>query len=120
MAKKWLPAADVEMDENDRVGVFVPIPTTLAGGTKTVAAAATPEALVGASTPCKFVWIGAPCDGDGASTNTKPAFIGDSASQNIPLLVANFEGVLIAVDDAQKIYVKVGVNGEAVAYRIFA
>lgn len=90
------------------------------GGTKTVTAAATPEALVSSSTPCRSVWIGAPVDADGNAENTKPAFVGDSAGQNIPLLTTNFEGAEIEIDDAAKVYVKVGVNGEKVVHRIFS
>ena len=119
MAKRWINSVDVEVGENGAPLFDLAGCESFVGGTKTVTAAATPEALVGESTPCKFVWIGAPCDANGASLNTKPAFVGDSSTQNIPLLVANFEGVIIAIDDAQKVYVKVGVNGEAVAYRIF-
>jgi hypothetical protein len=94
-------------------------PTTFTGGSKSVAAAATPEALVASSTPCRFVWIGAPCDSDGVASNTKPVFIGDSSGQNIPIATHNFEGVMIQIDDAQKVYAKVGVDGESVEYRIF-
>ena len=90
------------------------------GGTRTVAASATPEALVSSATPCRSVWIGAPCDANGAAENTKPAFDGDAAGQNMPLLPTNFEGVEIEIDDAAKVYIKVGVNGEKVVYRIFA
>ena len=92
---------------------------SLGGGTKTVAAAATPEALVSQSTPCRWVWLGARVDGDGNAQNPKPCFIGDSAGQNIPLVANDFAGVTIQIDDAAKLYVKVGVNGEGVAYRIF-
>ncbi len=127
MAKRWLNSADVEVTDERRIagpdgsasGGPAP-PSTLAGGTKTVAAAATPEKLVANATPCKFVWIGARCDADGSAQNTKPCFIGDSASQNIPVMPANFEGMVIQIDDASKLYVKVGVNGEGVAYRVFA
>lgn len=90
-----------------------------AGDTKIIAATATPEALVASATPCRSVWIGAPCDADGNAENTKPAFIGDSAGQNIPILTTNFEGVELEINDASKVYVKVGVNGEKVVYRIF-
>jgi hypothetical protein len=96
------------------------VPGSFAGGTKTVAAAATPEALVASSTPCRFVWVGARVNGDGAAQNTKPVFLGDSAGQNIPVMPNDFEGVTVPMDDAQKVYVKVGVNGEGVAYRVFA
>ena len=92
---------------------------SLAGGTKAVAAAATAEVLASESTPCRWVWLGARVDADGNALNTKPCFIGDSAGQNIPLLTNDFAGVTIQIDDAAKLYVKVGVDGEGVAYRIF-
>lgn len=93
---------------------------TFIGGTKTVAAVATPEKLVALSTPCFGVWIGARVTSESVASNTKACFIGDSASQNIPITVANFEGVYIPINDASEVYIKVGVNGEGVCYRIFA
>ena len=95
------------------------IATALAGGIKTVAAAATPEALVATSTPCRCVWVGPLCNADGVGTNTKPVFLGDSGNQNMPLLPNSISGVVLSIDDAGKVYVKVGVNGEGVAYRLF-
>ena len=92
----------------------------MAGGTKTVALAGTPEKLVNDSTPCRSVWIGARVDADGNPINTKVVFIGDADNQNIPILPHNFEGVEIAIDDAAKIYVRVGADGEGVNYRILA
>ena len=99
--------------------------TGFTGDIKVVAASATGEPLVAASTPCQFVWIGAPVDSDGVAQNTKPAFIAESAAKAvaaegaIPLMPSNFEGMTIQIDDASKLYVGVGVNGEGVAYRIF-
>jgi hypothetical protein len=126
MTRRWMHSADVEI--NDATGALLVQPvagsataaSSFAGGTKMVAAAATPEPLVAASTPCKAVWIGPPCEGNGAPTNTKPVFLGDADSQNLPLLPSALAGVTLAIDDAQKLYVKVGANGEGVAYRIFA
>lgn len=102
------------------VSTSTDIPTTFVGTTKTVAAVLVPEQLVAVSTPCKFVWIGSLCTADGAATNTKPVFIGDSATQNIPVVPSNIEGITISINDASKIYVKVGFAGEGVNYRIFA
>ncbi len=127
MTKRWLNSADVEIDEatgallvrGDASTTTAP-PSSLVGGTKTVTAAATPEALVAASTPCRCVWIGPLCNTDGVGTNTKPVFLGDAASQNMPLLPSSISGVVLVIDDASKVYVKVGVDGEGVAYRIFA
>lgn len=120
MAKRWLNSADVEISEAGAILTQSDAPSTLAGGTKIVAAAATPEVLVAVSTPCRSVWIGARVDANGAAQNTKPAFIGNSAGQNIPVMPSNFEGFVVRIDDASKLYVKVGVNGEGVAYRIVA
>lgn len=91
-----------------------------AGGQKTLAAATRAEPLVAISTPCRNVWIGPITNADGVVTNTKAVFIGDAGSQNIPVLVSNVQGVNIPIDDAAKIYVKAGVNGEGVNYRILA
>ena len=92
----------------------------MAGGEKTVAAAATPEALVAVATPCSFVWLGARVDSVGAALNSQPVFVGDADNQNIPVMPNNFEGVVITIDDASKLFVKVGLDGEGVVYRVFA
>ncbi len=60
------------------------------------------------------------CNADGVGTNTKPVFLGNSVNQNMPLLPSSISGVVLSIDDASKVFVKVGVNGEGVAYRIFA
>lgn len=132
MSRRWLQSATVEID--DATGALLvsgvgggggggggsqPPPSSLVGGTKTVTLAATPEPLVASATPCRSVWIGAPCDSNGAPTNTKPVFLGDASNQNMPLAPASITGVAIAIDDAAKIYVRVGANSEAVEYRIF-
>ena len=127
MTRRWMQSADVEIDEatgallvrGDASTTTAP-PSSLVGGTKTVTAAATPEALVATSTPCRCVWIGPLCNTDGVGTNTKPVFLGDAASQNMPLLPSSISGVVLVIDDASKVYVKVGTDGEGVAYRIFA
>jgi len=93
---------------------------TFSGETKTIAAAAVPEPLVNQRTPCKFVWVGAPCSSAGDATNTKPVFVGDANNQNIPIMPSNFEGMFIEIDDASKVYVRVGVDGESISYRVFS
>ena len=120
MAKRWINSMDVEVSENGAPLFDVAGCSSFVGGTKTVSSTGTPEKLVPASTPCRVVWIGARVDSDGNPVNTKPCFIGDSANQNIPVLPSNFEGVVIRIDDASKVYIKVGVNSQGVAYRIFA
>ena len=92
----------------------------IAEGVCTVAAAATPAVLVATAQPCAYVWVGAPVDANGAATNTKPAFVGrSSTAPKKPVAVSNFEGVTLPIEDANKCYVKVGVNGETVAYQVF-
>jgi len=119
MARKWIYSADVQVSNAGALLTDLAGCGAFAGGTKTVASAATPEPLVADSTPCRFVWIGARVDSDGNPLNTKPVFLGDSDSQNIPVMPTNYEGVIIRIDDASKIYVRVGVDGEGVFYRIF-
>ncbi len=85
-------------------------------GTKTVAAAATPEPLVAVSTPCKAVLIAA----RRSVQNTGDVFIGNATVQKIFIDIANYEGIRIPIDDAEKLYVKVSVAGEGVNYTIFA
>ena len=93
MTRRWLGSADVEVNEatgailvqGDASTTTAP-PSSMVGGTKTVALASTPQALVATPTPCRCVWIGPLCNADGVGTNTKPVFLGDSTNQNMPLL----------------------------------
>ena len=62
MAKRWINSADVEVSAAGALLTEAGGFPGLAGGTKTVAAAATPEKLVAAATPCRMVWVGAPID----------------------------------------------------------
>jgi hypothetical protein len=66
------------------------------------------------------VWIGARVNDDGYPQNLRPVFIGDAASQNVPIIPANYEGMVIRIDDASKLYLRVVNANEGVAYRIFA
>jgi hypothetical protein len=120
MARKWINSADVEVSAAGALLVDMSGCTSLAGGTKTVSNPAVAEKLITAATPCRFVWVGARVDGSGNPLNSAPCFIGDSANQNIPVMPSNYEGLVVRVDDASKVYVKVGVSGQGVAYRIFA
>jgi len=120
MAKRWINSMDVEVGENGAPLFDVAGRSSFVGETKTAASTSTPEPLVAVSTPCRFVWIGARVDSDGNLQNTKPCFVGDAANQNIPILPSNYEGVVIRIDDASKVFVKVGVNNEGVVYRVFA
>lgn len=99
-----LRSAGVEIDPRE----YTP-PSTLRGNSKTVAAAATPESLVAASTTIKnSVLIQA------KPANTDTVYIGDSASQPNELEPA--DAIVVVIDDLVKIYVKVDVNGEGVNY----
>ena len=128
MTRRWLGSADVEIDpasvallvKGDLGGGSVTPPTSLVGGTKTVASAAVAEPLVAVPTPCRCVWVAPVCDADGAGTNTKPVFLGDAANQNMPLAPTSISGVVLAIDDASKVFVKAGADGEGVVYRVFA
>ena len=120
MAKKWINTASLEISENGVLSVAMSTNSSLPGGTKTVADAATPEKLVSDVSPCRLVWIGAPVDANGLPQNTLPVFIGDCADQNIPIISANYEGMVIGIDDASKLYIKTSADGEGVVFRIFA
>lgn len=121
MSRRWINSVDVEFDAvKGSILTDQASPASLAGGTKTVAAAAVPEALVAAATPCRFVWIGARVDGGGNPLNSAPCFIGDAVSQNIPVMPSNYEGLVIRIDDAAKLFVRVAANANGVTYRIFA
>jgi hypothetical protein len=120
MAKRWINSLDVEVGPNGAPLFDMAGCTSFVGGTKTVLSTTAPQALVAASTPCRFVWVGARVDTYGNPMNTRPCFVGDAASQNIPVMPSNFEGVVIRIDDANKVFVKVGVANQGVVYRIFA
>jgi len=127
MTRRWLQSADVEIDEatgallvQGDVGSTVKSPTSLAGGTKTVAFGGVPEPLVESSAPCQFVWAGARVDDYGASQNMGPCFVGDAAVQNIPVMMANYEGIVIRIDNAAKLYVRATNDGDGVVSRFFA
>ena len=120
MAKRWINSADVEVSPAGALLTDMAGCTTLAGGTKTVPSAGTPQPLVAVSTPCRFVWVGARVDAYGNPLNSYPCFVGDSAGQNIPVMPSNYEGLVIRISDASKLYVRVTANNQGVVYRIFA
>ena len=121
MSRRWINSLDVEFDPlKGSILTDQASPTTLVGGTRIVASAGTPQALVAATTPCRFVWIAARTDNNGNPLNGFPCFIGDAAGQNIPVMPSNYEGLAIRIDDASKVFVRVASGGDGVAYRIFA
>lgn len=86
--------------------------TTFTGGTKTVAAAGTPEALVATSTKVGSVVI-VPL-----RTNTNAVYVGVSSTNDTqhaepPIVITAAEGEVI---DLNLIYIDVVTNGEGVAY----
>jgi len=95
------------------------------GGLKTLADKDTPEPLFDSPMPCLFVRLGAPVDDDGEALNSKPVFIAESAAKAtaaqgaIPLLPDNASGLVIHIADAAKLFIKVGADGEGVAYQVF-
>ena len=119
MTRRAMISADVATTASGLAVTGPPI-ESMAGGTKIVTSAAAPEKLLASSRPCRAVWFGAPMDTNGEATNTKPIFIGDADSQNIPIVPTNFEGIVISIDDAGKLYVKAGADGEGVVYRVLA
>jgi hypothetical protein len=81
--------------------------STLLAGEKIVALAITAEALA-ASTASSYVIVQA------KSTNTGAVAVGNATTQKASLL-AN-ESVAIEIDNLNKVYIKVAVNGEGVNY----
>ena len=120
MAKRWINSVDVEVTAAGALLTDLAGCTTLAGGTKLVPSSATPQPLVAVSTPCRFVWVGARVDNYGNPLNYYPCFVGDSANQNIPVMPSNYEGLVIRISDASKVYVRVVTSNTGVVYRIFA
>lgn len=92
--------------------------TSIDTGNKVVALAGTAEALVAVSTPCKSVTITA------LSSNTDAVVVGGA---NVVAAIATRQGtplesgdsVDIDIDDLEKIYVDVEVNGEGVSFTYY-
>ncbi len=120
MTRQWIQSASLEIDPDTGALLirFAP-PASFVGGTKTVATADAARKIVTASTHCKHVWVGPRLDANGNPLNSAPVFVGDIGSQNMPLMPTDRAGIVIPIDDASKVYVKVGPAGEGVVYRIF-
>jgi hypothetical protein len=82
--------------------------TTLLAGQKSVALVATPEPVTAIATAVKSVVIQA------KSTNTAVCSVGNAAAQYHELYPG--DAVSIDIDDLNKIYIKVSVNGEGINY----
>jgi hypothetical protein len=79
----------------------------LLAGQKTVALAATPEALAGSTVSVSVVVQAKP-------VNTKSVFIGTNTNQFLELLPGQSVGFDVA--NLNQVFVKVGTNGEGVNY----
>ena len=95
--------------------------TIIAEGIKTVAVATTPEKLVASSTPCRRVWVGAPVLDDGTAMNTKVVRVSKNgtAGDGKPVLPDDHKGYYIPIDNAYDLTVRVGVNGERIAFIVY-
>lgn len=119
MAKRRINSMDVEVSPSGAPLFDIAGCTTFVGGTRTANPGA-PKKIVATATPCRFVWVAARMDDNGNPQNYYPVFIGDSAGQNIPVMPANYEGLVLRIDDASKVYVRAVNWGEGVVYRVFA
>lgn len=81
--------------------------TTIAGGTKTVAAAATPEALASTTTIVGVII-------QALETNTDRVRVGPTGSEVHALYP--LDSITIMIDDPAKVFVDVDVNGEGVTF----
>ena len=120
MVRRFIQSADIEIDElTGALLVAGESASAITSGQKT-GTAGVAVALVAASTPCRFVWVGARVDSNGNALNTKPVFVGGSGGQYIPVMPNGVEGMVIQIDDAVKLYIKPGVTGQGVSYAVFA
>lgn len=83
------------------------------------------EALVAESTPCNGVWIGAPTAAHTQGANSGTVMVGfaaGAAGANLeggrPLATDNYDGFLLLIDDASKVYIE-GASGDGVEYQIY-
>ena len=120
MPRRWINSVDLETNDSGALLTDQSSPSSFVGSTKPVSSPSSPQPLVANPTPCRFVWIGARVDYWGQPENQYPCFIGDANNQNIPIMPTNYEGVVIRIDDASKVYVRVTAANDGVAYRIFA
>ena len=81
--------------------------TAVLAGEKVVSASATPEALA-SSTSCSYVLIQAKSD------NTSSVFVGNNSGQEVEL--PPLGAWAFAIDNLNKIYVRVATNGDGVNY----
>lgn len=92
----------------------------IAEGVKTIAAAATPEALVATSTPCALVWVAAPLTDAGAASNTSVirVSLAGTAAFGFQIAPTDGKGYYIRVTDANDLLVRAGTNGDKVVYAV--
>lgn len=82
-------------------------PSTNLAGDKDIANTATPEALA-SSTPCSYVLIQA------KTSNTSNCFVGNASAQEVELEPG--QAWSFAIDNLNKIYIRVGTNDDGVSY----
>ncbi len=115
----WLGLAQLRIDATRRsIQVDQAPPSTFVGGIKRTDRDNTAEPLVKEPTLCRSVWIGVPANERGRAINKFPVYIGDAKDQNMALLMTNYQGFVIPIDDASKIHVRAPAAGEQVVYRI--
>ena len=120
MPRRWINSIDLETNDSGALLTDQSSPSSFEGSTRTVSPPSSPQPIVGTPTTCRFVWVGARVGPAGQPENQGPCFIGDSNNQNIPIMPTNYEGVVIRIDDASKVYVRVITANDGVVYRIFA
>lgn len=74
------------------------------------------------SVPCSAVWVGAPTAAhEAGAANTATILVGNSAVSNVeggrPILIDDYKGVLILVDDLSKLYATGTEAGDVLEYQ---
>lgn len=80
--------------------------------------------LTATSTPCAFVWVGAPtANHTKGGANTGRILIGTNATTNasggMPLETTDLDGFIIMIDDASKLYFHGFNANDVVEYQVF-
>jgi len=96
------------------VSVAQTLPTTINSGVKSVTTAGIAETLVASSTPCKKVILLA----DPSNTTSQIYYGASDVDSTTGMIVYSAQKEVIEIDDAQKIYVDVGTNGDSIRYII--
>lgn len=100
----------------DSIAANTTLPTSIDSGVKSVTTAGTAETLVASSTPCKKVILLA----DPGNTTDEIYYGASDVNSTTGMIVYSAQKEVIEIDDAQKIYVDVGTNGDSIRYIILA